>query len=427
LGYAEDQTIQLPGGNNAVKAQYAGDNSFNASSTSTTYNITKAPTTIQPVVNGFVVVGQPTNLVTVVQAQSSGAAPTGTVTFSVNGSPLTGTLSLQGISGSFNNVALLNVDFSNVTFNTVGQVTVTASYSGDGNYAPSSSTTIVTVTGIAIASLQATPINPQPGSPVTLTALIDTSVTSPTPSGVVNFFNSTNIFTGQINGSVTYSQIRDAEGNAELQASITFVPTTFTTVVSASYNGTDFTANQPNTVTITIAGSDFQILFPQPSITIQPGEGAFVGFFIYGEANYTGTVNFTSVSCSGIPQLSTCTIGPASITGNGSGTVVISTKGPSPRSAAGHGLLGWAVTSPFALGCLLVFPPRLRRRFSTKLLLPLLGILLVLPSCGGGSGSAGGGGGSGNPGTPVGSYTITVNATSTTGTSHNGTFTLIVQ
>jgi subtilase family serine protease len=45
LGYAEDQTVQLPGGTDAVKVTYGGDNSFTVSNATSTITITKAPTT----------------------------------------------------------------------------------------------------------------------------------------------------------------------------------------------------------------------------------------------------------------------------------------------------------------------------------------------------------------------------------------------
>jgi hypothetical protein len=53
-------------------------------------------------------------------------------------------------------------------------------------------------------------------------------------------------------------------------------------------------------------------------------------------------------------------------------------------------------------------PTRRRREYFLFILLPLLLVIGLLPACGGG----GGGGGGGQPGTPPGSYTVTVTAKS---------------
>jgi hypothetical protein len=80
---------------------------------------------------------------------------------------------------------------------------------------------------------------------------------------------------------------------------------------------------------------------------------------------------------------------------------------------SGLAFLGTGLTSRkkklwgFLLGCLL---------FST---------LIILPACGGGS-SSGGGGGGGHPGTPAGTYNVTVTGTAGSLT-HATTVSLIVQ
>jgi hypothetical protein len=68
----------------------------------------------------------------------------------------------------------------------------------------------------------------------------------------------------------------------------------------------------------------------------------------------------------------------------------------------------------------------LLRRLTEASLLASLVLMLLWAACGGGGG---GGGGGGNPGTPIGTYTLTVTGTVATGSgnlSHNLTFTLKV-
>ena len=72
-GYAEDQYIQLSGGTYNLAASYAGDNSYNPSTSSDTVTITKAPTTITlsaPSSN----VGTNVNIAVTINTQSYGPA-----------------------------------------------------------------------------------------------------------------------------------------------------------------------------------------------------------------------------------------------------------------------------------------------------------------------------------------------------------------
>jgi hypothetical protein len=105
------------------------------------------------------------------------------------------------------------------------------------------------------------------------------------------------------------------------------------------------------------------------------------------------------------------------------------------KRSASRPASGWWIASTATLfgGVLLLgtVSPR-RRRWSRLFALQALMLLMMLPACGGGSGGTGGSGGSGggggptDPGTPTGSYPVTVTATSGA-ISHSSTFTLIVQ
>ena len=85
-----------------------------ATTTTITGHVPNPSTPGQPVAIGVTVSG-------------SGAAPTGTVT--ISGADVNCTITLAGGSGS-----------CNIVFNTTGAKTITATYSGDANYAPSSDT-----------------------------------------------------------------------------------------------------------------------------------------------------------------------------------------------------------------------------------------------------------------------------------------------
>jgi hypothetical protein len=143
LGYTEDFTIQLPGGSNSIKAQYPGDNSFNASSTSKTYSITPAPTTITAASPCCFYVGGPYQSGAVITSQSTGITPTGTFTFLVNGTPVVGSGATYWIPPSgFPPVVTYGTNFFSTAspFPGPGTYTVSGTYSGDANYQPATST-----------------------------------------------------------------------------------------------------------------------------------------------------------------------------------------------------------------------------------------------------------------------------------------------
>jgi len=316
LGYAEDQIIQLPGGTNAVLANYPGDSSFTASSSSATYTITQAPTTLATVSGPTtgVTPGVQFQLITTIQTSSSGAAPTGTVTFLANGTPLTGTLSYTPVAGSFiapasTMVSLLTSLASNGTY------TITATYGGDGNYSGSS------------ASGPTLPVN-----------------------------------------------------------------------------------------------TDFSLSLGGPGIGVtSPGQSGTLGLSIVGQSAYSGTINFSASSCSGLPRGATCSFSPASVTGSGSTTITVTTTAPH-ASARLAGITGWTTaTGTMAFGIILLGGTQ-RKRWGYALATLVVGLLLFLPACGGGGGS----GGTSDPGTPIGNYTITLTATSGT-LSHTTSFMLSVQ
>jgi hypothetical protein len=131
--------------------------------------------------------------------------------------------------------------------------------------------------------------------------------------------------------------------------------------------------------------------------------------------------NAVTVSCTGLPARSTCSFNPAQVnSGSGDTPIIltIATNAPIPASAKLNGKLGVALYALLLPGLLIVAGLKrgaLKHRIPGNgrhlpfLLLSLLLLIGLLPACGGGGG---GGGGGGQPGTPPGSYTVTVTAKS---------------
>ena len=166
-GSAEDQYIQLPGGADTLQGTYtphpiAPNNSYNTStSANTTVTVTPAATTmtVSASPNPFTA-GSNVTLTAVVNTTSIGNPPTGTVAFYNSSNLISGnvTLTPAGFTVTSSGVvyATLTATLS-ASFGT--NASVTANYSGDGNYQASTSSAVAVTlsTGTADFSLAANP------------------------------------------------------------------------------------------------------------------------------------------------------------------------------------------------------------------------------------------------------------------------------
>jgi Pro-kumamolisin, activation domain/Bacterial Ig-like domain (group 3)/IPT/TIG domain len=187
-GFTEDQLINLPGGTHVLSATYSGDESFAASTTPTTYNltVTPAPTsaTLQTVGGTTFVVGTPSGVTVNGSAQAiAGIAPTGTITFLDGSTPLGGPVTVTGTASQTGTLPMFSASAS-VTVTTAGQHSISAQYSGDANYAP-----------LTVPAVTVTVLNPPP----TLTSLSPTTANSGSPSFTLTITGS-----GFLNGATAY-------------------------------------------------------------------------------------------------------------------------------------------------------------------------------------------------------------------------------
>jgi hypothetical protein len=210
-GQASFTTSSLSGGNRFITAAYSGDPNYTAGSTELVESVLfQSTATLSSSANPSVY-GQPVNLVATVSPVAPGTVtPTGSVTFT-EGSKVLGTVQLV------NGQARIRVSVFEV-----GSHSISITYSGDTNYA-SSTSSVLTQT-----------VNPDPTT-TTLTSSVNPSVSgqlvtfaanvfanhpgSGTPAGTVTFMDGSTVLASLTlsNGRAAFSTTRLSVGSHNLQ------------------------------------------------------------------------------------------------------------------------------------------------------------------------------------------------------------------
>jgi hypothetical protein len=285
-------TTALPFGTNSITAQYVGNADFapstsEASSASVGQASTSTAVSFSP---SSPSIGTSVTLTATITPATTGAnAPTGSVNF------LDGTIVL-GSGTVANNVAT----FSTSTLPS-GSNSITAEYTGDTNYATSTSpATTVSVSAISTTTtVSYSPALPVFGQQVTLTATITPgSAFSPLPTGTVDFFNgSTLLGTGTVsNDTATLNTTALAVGNDSLTAQY---------LGDANYAGSTSAVNlaaivlAPTTTTLAALSNTKPAPFEKVTLSatvavVSPGAGTLSGmvtFFANGTSLGTANVS----------------------------------------------------------------------------------------------------------------------------------------
>ena len=418
-------------GTYSVTATYPGDASFSASSASTSFTIAKALTTVTAAVLGLpVAYGNQEQIVAGALTTSSGVAPTGTFQFYVDGSPI---LAPQPVyeSGGYRGVINGTIDYAwadaqtTNTFLSIGSHAISAQYSGDANYAASTSPpsvfTVVqatpTITGFGVGGSVVA------GQTATAIATVLGSQRGVPPTGTITFYNNS----VAIPGTVTYTSTTSPPFLNATMPTVFSTPGTYP--ITAGYSG------DANYASVTTGTPQSLVVLGPVSITPAngivvaiPGSGGSSTFSVTPNGGFSGAA---TVTCTPDPTAreTTCTL----VSGTSSGSTVqvnVSGAGPSftlnvtttaPHQLAREQPPSLTARSPLVLaGLLALFLPASKRR--RKHLLYMIGMALTfgLVACGGGSGSTGGGssgGGNTDPGTAIGTYSFTLTATTGSDTS----------
>ena len=230
-GQAALTTSSLGVGTDSITATYAGDGTYQSSTSRVLTQIIKLNLTTTTVASGLnpAVYGQPITFTVTVAPQTGSGTPTGTVTLKNGSTNIGSPIALSNGGGSLTTTTL-----------PAGPLSITASYNGDANFAAGSGALTQTV-------------NP---------ATTSTSLTSsPNPSslnGIVTFTATvTGQYSGKVGGNVTFMQGSTLLGNAspvQGKATVTYAFSTIGTFpVTATYTGdTNDSGSTSNTLTQTV-------------------------------------------------------------------------------------------------------------------------------------------------------------------------------
>jgi hypothetical protein len=340
-------TTAVPVGNSTITASYSGDSTFNPSSGTVGFTVQKqgAGTGIGSSVGNMTTVGQSVTFTAFVDASSGPlpGPPTGTVTFTVNGTTVATPMLDSGGQATFTTSTL-----------PVGSDTVVATYNGDNNFAGGSSGTIVmTVKALApqitktfgatsISIGQSTSLSFTISNPNASSSLTGVGFTDPFPSGLIVATPSGltgSCGGGSIAATAASTTVSLAGATLAANSSCTFSVNVTATSAGAQNNATQaVTSNEGgagNIATASIgvnAPSPPQISKTFGAALINIGQSTSLSFIINNpnaSSSLTG-VGFTDTFPSGLVVAT-----PSGLSGTCAGTVPTATAGTGSVSLSG--------------------------------------------------------------------------------------------
>jgi hypothetical protein len=296
-----------------------------------------------------------------------------------------------------------------VSQSTAGAHAYSAKFNGDPNHAPSASAPMTTqVFYGTTTTLSADSTNVQYGASITLTALVDSTLSKgPTLPSMINFYYNNS----PILGAVSYAPTTDSSGNFALRASISFVPQ-FSSFAAALFNGdSNYFQSGSTTLDVNVNIPDFSLSGSLPALPITAGSSAMAAITVTPASNASSPVTLACPPLYGLPAGISCSFSPGTVNlSNGTAatsSLTISTLAPSsstttssvpllhPPFVTPRLLRPFPVVSLIALLLFFLLPSRLCRNYVALGAARAFCLLLFLGFVGCGAGSAGGDGGGG--------------------------------
>jgi hypothetical protein len=240
--------------------------------------------------------GQAITFTATVAPKSGSATLTGTVAFN-DGSTQIGTVSLNSsASATFNTPTL-----------SVGSHSIAATYSGDANFAASTSAPVsVTISTPAkistTTSVQASATQLVYAQNVTFIAAVAPQSGTGVPAGSITFLDGqSQLAVVALNaGAATFSSANLAVG---------------THTITAAYSGdSNYAASTSAALTVTVAAApaaDYSLTMSNSALTVAPGSSGNLTVTVTPKNGFKQAVGFT---CSGLPAGGSCTFNPQTLT-----------------------------------------------------------------------------------------------------------------
>jgi len=396
FGYTRDLTPNLLGGVHSLVPIYSGDNSYQpVKSAADLVTVMPAPVKLNFPVPPSPLVGSPFFVQPWGNSNvSQGVSPTGTISIYDGTSLIAGPITVS----SFPNNGFTGFVVSlYLTLNTGGDHSLTVQYSGDANYAATTSApSIVHPLYPTTVTITPSTTNINYGQSVTITASVATSGKSPAMTGTFTFYGS---YT-QIPGPVTGTLGTDASGNQTLTATVTTAPQS-TEYVQVNFAGdANFESAFATSNLINVIIPDFSLNIPSTPFNISAGQSGTLQISVVPASNSSSPV---ALSCAGnMPIGYSCSLQPTTVNlANGATVTTMLTLSPPPGAALVHNTFASARgTFLFPFGTNPLWPLSLLSGFAALLSLPwaykrrdlrpslgfgLVLLITLIIGCGGGS------------------------------------------
>jgi len=259
-----------------------------------------------------------------------GKTPTGTFTFYDGSTSLPGTLTVTGYGDNPGYPSSIQGVFQ-TSLSTVGQHSITATYSGDANYGPSTSAPIqITAQYPVTVNVTVDSNNIRYGSPVNVTATVIANHATP---ALVGNLALTGYFT-PINGTVNTTLTTDTSGNQVLTGTVSTTPLA-SELIGARYSNDPNYANASNSVFVNVIIPDFSLNIPSTPFNITAGQSGTLQISVVPATNNSSPV---TLSCNGnLPIGYSCSLQPATLNlANGATSTATLTLSPPSGAALVH-------------------------------------------------------------------------------------------